>query len=117
MLSHCTRIFLWSFVFFFFSSRRRHTRLQGDWSSDVCSSDLGFERATCRGSRHRDGGNAVRSGAPPRQAVQSCGRKWGNCLSTHLEWISSSPLFHPKLCSLVVGNGGAAHPLQVGGGL
>src|SRR5688500_19776023 len=29
-----------SFCFFFFSSRRRHTRLQGDWSSDVCSSDL-----------------------------------------------------------------------------
>src|SRR5205807_7745882 len=28
-------------LFFFFSSRRRHTRLQGDWSSDVCSSDLG----------------------------------------------------------------------------
>src|SRR3989454_3830141 len=28
------------FCFFFFSSRRRHTRLQGDWSSDVCSSDL-----------------------------------------------------------------------------
>src|SRR3989454_12022555 len=27
-------------VSFFFSSRRRHTRLQGDWSSDVCSSDL-----------------------------------------------------------------------------
>src|SRR5688500_20350241 len=26
---------------FFFASRRRHTRLQGDWSSDVCSSDLG----------------------------------------------------------------------------
>src|SRR5437867_6241169 len=43
--------------FFFFSSRRRHTRSYGDWSSDVCSSDLsalskpaglqseGFERA------------------------------------------------------------------------
>src|ERR1039457_7374063 len=27
-------------AFCFFSSRRRHTRLQGDWSSDVCSSDL-----------------------------------------------------------------------------
>src|SRR6266487_6031148 len=26
---------------FFFSSRRRHTRWTGDWSSDVCSSDLG----------------------------------------------------------------------------
>src|SRR6266487_4055740 len=27
-------------LFFFFSSRRRHTRWTGDWSSDVCSSDL-----------------------------------------------------------------------------
>src|SRR5262249_59978139 len=32
-------------VFFFFSSRRRHTRLVSDWSSDVCSSDLARERA------------------------------------------------------------------------
>src|SRR5690242_18835217 len=31
------------FFFFFFSSRRRHTRLTCDWSSDVCSSDLGLE--------------------------------------------------------------------------
>src|SRR5437762_10422675 len=31
----CINIF-----FFFFSSRRRHTRYIGDWSSDVCSSDL-----------------------------------------------------------------------------
>src|SRR3989442_8770707 len=42
MVSH-----LWAFVdergwclFFFFSSRRRHTRCGRDWSSDVCSSDL-----------------------------------------------------------------------------
>src|SRR5207249_8802895 len=28
------------FLFFFFSSRRRHTRSKRDWSSDVCSSDL-----------------------------------------------------------------------------
>src|SRR5256885_2359336 len=28
-----------AYLLFFFSSRRRHTRLQGDWSSDVCSSD------------------------------------------------------------------------------
>src|SRR6266487_1979446 len=27
-------------MFFFFASRRRHTRWTGDWSSDVCSSDL-----------------------------------------------------------------------------
>src|SRR2546426_229797 len=37
----CLRtVFTRSLAFFFFSSRRRHTRLQGDWSSDVCSSDL-----------------------------------------------------------------------------
>src|SRR5690606_40268962 len=29
---------------FFFSSRRRHTRFSRDWSSDVCSSDLGERR-------------------------------------------------------------------------
>src|SRR5256885_12997544 len=48
---------------FFFSSRRRHTRLQGDWSSDVCSSDLATlmtpslpiaadRAATCRVAAH-----------------------------------------------------------------
>src|SRR5437764_11267752 len=31
------------FFFFFFSSRRRHTRYIGDWSSDVCSSDLALK--------------------------------------------------------------------------
>src|SRR3990167_10873395 len=30
-------------LFFFFSSRRRNTRFDCDWSSDVCSSDLGIE--------------------------------------------------------------------------
>src|SRR5690242_1143310 len=30
---------------FFFSSRRRHTRLTCDWSSDVCSSDLASREA------------------------------------------------------------------------
>src|SRR5256885_13160543 len=43
---------------FFFSSRRRHTRLQGDWSSDVCSSDL----------VRRAGGDLARRGPPDRLA-------------------------------------------------
>src|SRR2546426_5956041 len=38
-------------LFFFFSSRRRHTRLQGDWSSDVCSSDLPAEQVP-KAKRH-----------------------------------------------------------------
>src|SRR5207248_1482237 len=37
MLYHIGVMF---FSLFFFSSRRRHTRSYGDWSSDVCSSDL-----------------------------------------------------------------------------
>src|SRR5256885_10899477 len=48
ILTRCTPFILciisrhsrYCIYFFFFSSRRRHTRLQGDWSSDVCSSDL-----------------------------------------------------------------------------
>src|SRR5688572_32708070 len=35
------------FFLFFFSSRRRHTRFDCDWSSDVCSSDLaGFKKSS-----------------------------------------------------------------------
>src|SRR5437762_5507120 len=34
--------------YFFFSSRRRHTRYIGDWSSDVCSSDLAVRRAAAQ---------------------------------------------------------------------
>src|SRR2546422_8064089 len=33
-------LFICVSLFFFFSSRRRHTRCSRDWSSDVCSSDL-----------------------------------------------------------------------------
>src|SRR5437868_7186053 len=44
--------------FFFFSSRRRHTRSKRDWSSDVCSSDL-----QCGGAR---GGAARRWRRDPR---------------------------------------------------
>src|SRR6266478_9651864 len=36
-----------TFIFFFFSSRRRHTRFDCNWSSDVCSSDL---KADCYSS-------------------------------------------------------------------
>src|SRR5262245_63223306 len=39
------------FSFFFFSSRRRHTRCLSDWSSDVCSSDLGSRRVRRIGIR------------------------------------------------------------------
>src|SRR2546421_5389095 len=40
-------------VFFFFSSRRRHTRSDRDWSSDVCSSDLSVRGLETRGKKKR----------------------------------------------------------------
>src|SRR5690625_7783792 len=62
--------------FFFFSSRRRHTRWPRDWSSDVCSSDLddrprgqrGQQNRRSRGQRNRDqGGQQERRGGANRQ--------------------------------------------------
>src|SRR2546430_13811928 len=50
-------------VFFFFSSRRRHTRFDCDWSSDVCSSDL---RGVDKGLVHV----FVDASADPAMAVQ-----------------------------------------------
>src|SRR2546429_6917333 len=44
-------------VFFFFSSRRRHTRCSRDWSSDVCSSDL--EDMESRGEEIPDPNNVL----------------------------------------------------------
>src|SRR5713226_1875969 len=40
IVGFCSEPLVRSWWFFFFSSRRRHTRWTGDWSSDVCSSDL-----------------------------------------------------------------------------
>src|SRR5207248_4759078 len=48
---------------FFFSSRRRHTRSYGDWSSDVCSSDLRGQRDPGASSRRFPGGRFRRADA------------------------------------------------------
>src|SRR5207248_5906063 len=52
------------FVIFFFSSRRRHTRSYGDWSSDVCSSDLPAA------DNQRGSGDDRRRGGPPSQGLR-----------------------------------------------
>src|SRR5689334_23406170 len=62
-------------MFFFFSSRRRHTRWNCDWSSDVCSSDLparGFRfrrRGTGFRTLRRLAGQAARPFVGPRHAA------------------------------------------------
>src|SRR5437868_14030287 len=45
--------------FFFFSSRRRHTRSKRDWSSDVCSSDLPLQTLPVRGAPEGFAGEVV----------------------------------------------------------
>src|SRR5437762_14390317 len=54
--------------FFFFSSRRRHTRYIGDWSSDVCSSDLDGDGDADRQEVHRNAA-AHRSGTEDADPV------------------------------------------------
>src|SRR5215467_16039153 len=58
--------------FFFFSSRRRHTRLQGDWSSDVCSSDLRetARREGCRCQITHPGGTVSTSPEDRKSVVK-----------------------------------------------
>src|SRR5438094_3026966 len=52
--------YLFIYFYFFFSSRRRHTRSYGDWSSDVCSSDL-FEAGSSGQSGQQRAQEARRS--------------------------------------------------------
>src|SRR5699024_5003483 len=52
-------------IFFFFSSRRRHTRSKRDWSSDVCSSDLGFVPAMADESVIVNEQGTIFLGGPP----------------------------------------------------
>src|SRR6267142_1830085 len=56
--------------FFFFSSRRRHTRLTCDWSSDVCSSDLPDPAWTVHKPH-----TAIRIRCPQAEDQRSCGSR------------------------------------------
>src|SRR5205085_5312605 len=74
--------------FFFFSSRRRHTRFDCDWSSDVCSSDLldpqplaqalerWIERVEARNPRREAAVVVARAGAllDPRKVEEAFGQ-------------------------------------------
>src|SRR5574337_1784721 len=76
-MKYCKRFKdLWGF--FFFSSRRRHTRLSRDWSSDVCSSDLIPAMAdadqlvtTVCAPCHGADGNGVVAGVPRLAGLQA----------------------------------------------
>src|SRR5437879_6658019 len=71
---------------FFFSSRRRHTRYIGDWSSDVCSSDL-LQRGDPRvslllqcggrpGRRGLLGSGSIEDRSEERRVGKECRSRW-----------------------------------------
>src|SRR5437762_871630 len=89
-------------MYFFFSSRRRHTRYIGDWSSDVCSSDLDAQRRD-RGPqaahdrrrtprvRIEDAcGRAPRAHAP-EPAADAAAEKRLTVLTGHAGWCGPCP--------------------------
>src|SRR5438445_9985005 len=60
--------------FFFFSSRRRHTRYWRDWSSDVCSSDLANATAVGQGATTGVNATAVGQNAFANSASTALGQ-------------------------------------------
>src|SRR5215469_763821 len=63
-------------IIFFFSSRRRHTRSLRDWSSDVCSSDLGDPRRTRTILSCCPATFALGSGSEERRVGKECRCRW-----------------------------------------
>src|SRR3712207_5241082 len=105
---------------FFFSSRRRHTRYWRDWSSDVCSSDLGHAPGRVRGGKpdwqagrvcrpfHRSGdrgqdrGELGGGGHARRDAAARSGSGAGTihfAVIDHMPWASSRGTMHGVLWS------------------
>src|SRR2546430_7732394 len=89
-----------AFFFFFFSSRRRHTRFDCDWSSDVCSSDLGEADWGEGEANPRRRGAASRWAAGPSQGSGDQGpnaRRDGDRKSTRLN-SSHSQISYAVFC-------------------
>src|SRR6266850_4215468 len=90
--------------FFFFSSRRRHTRLQGDWSSDVCSSDLdgwwGTEASAPDGlGSFTNQFAAMPSRSEERRVGKECRSRWSPYPSKKKKSISDRWATFEPLCS------------------
>src|ERR1039457_7494140 len=87
---HCGSLFV---LVCFFSSRRRHTRLQGDWSSDVCSSDLDvlLDTEVIQGLRLRREGRYDRSEEHTSELQSPCNLVCRLLLEKNVDVGTSSP--------------------------
>src|SRR3977135_1886217 len=96
-----------SYVFFFFSSRRRHTRLYRDWSSDVCSSDLVLAPAGATRAQANYPNRPIQLvvTVPPGGAADIIARIIGSKLS--------DALGHPVVINNRAGAGGTTAAAQV----
>src|SRR5436189_2596796 len=113
-------VFIFFFFFFFFSSRRRHTRYIGDWSSDVCSSDLRARpRVRAAGRRQdlrRQGGRLQVRLAPPSpvswgRPPRSC----GGCSRGRLRLCSALDVSHQNLF-FEIGRASCRERVEMSGG-
>src|SRR5207302_5373121 len=95
--------------FFFFSSRRRHTRFSRDWSSDVCSSDLGSAFSAQVPVLQR----AEKSEPYRQQILELLPRCKGNLVRVHEELTASGAvLSYQALTSFCRRHGLSAPPQQ-----
>src|SRR5690625_2738105 len=80
-------------MFFFFSSRRRHTRWPRDWSSDVCSSDL------AKGGPLREEYLSEENLARVRALNEIAGRRGQSLAQMAVAWV----LRDPRVTTALVG--------------
>src|SRR5215475_7196968 len=93
-------------AYFFFSSRRRHTRCSRDWSSDVCSSDLRRVTTTSAGSASTRPRRAAPSSSTRRSEERRVGKECRSRWSPYHYKKKKSTLFAPRTYS-DVGQSGA----------
>src|SRR5437867_10243535 len=94
-------------IIFFFSSRRRHTRSYGDWSSDVCSSDLILSSRTInRGPLYALTAAVLFGASTPfakillermrseeRRVGKECRARWGREQWEKARWAAMGPMY------------------------
>src|SRR5256886_1645759 len=105
---------------FFFSSRRRHTRFDCDWSSDVCSSDLPFPTRTYTTAQspaacilHPRTANAYTVGPSPAPGSVRCLQLLGRTWLAPIPESRDHPLHRPFLDKLISENGPAENPQEI----
>src|SRR5205807_6579815 len=86
-----------------FSSRRRHTRLQGDWSSDVCSSDLRCPTAKRCVERRAS-----------TSSLQRAASRWTTVLRNRDAWSATGANPIVLVATVASKRGGARPPLEIG---